>query len=262
MINWSIVWAIVIRHIYNFRHSWDRVADAFYWPAMNILLWGFTTVYVSNTEGSLSFIVISVLSGIILWMLVWRSQYEITVNLLEEMWNDNMMNLFASPLRIREWILGVFILGLLGILVSVSFASLFSYFLYKVNIFSLGFYLIPFMVSLVFTGWATGLMVAGLIIRFGIRIQTLAWTGVSLIAPFSGVYYPISTLPKWAQDIAYFLPTTYIFEGMREVLFHERLPIDMLIKSFSINFLLLILGVWFFSYMFNKAKDRGIARSE
>ena len=123
------IWGVTLRSLYNFRHSYDRIADAFYWPAMNILLWGFTTVYVANAEGSLSFIVISVLSGIILWMLVWRSQYEITVNLLEEMWNDNMMNLFASPLRVREWILGVFILGeemkkiLLGVILVFIFVK-------------------------------------------------------------------------------------------------------------------------------------------
>lgn len=258
--SWIRVWAVVVRHFYNFRHNLDRVADAFYWPTMDILIWGFTSVFIVQKEGSLYFITSTLLSGIILWMIVWRGQYEITVNLLEELWNQNMMNLFASPLKLREWIAGVFILGILSILVSVGFASLVAFFIYKANVYSLGFYLIPFYLNLILTGWGAGLIVAALIIRFGRRIQTLAWTGVAIITPFSGVYYPISILPSWAQSIASFLPTSYIFEGMRTVIFKNTLPVDILMKSFLLNLVLLVFGLSLFIYMFEKSKQLGLAR--
>lgn len=258
--NFNRVWAVVLRHLYNFRHNLDRVADAFYWPTMDILLWGFTTVFIIQKEGSLYFITSTLLSGIILWMIVWRGQYEITVNLLEELWSQNMMNLFASPLKLREWVAGVFILGVLSIMVSVGFASLIALVLYKANIYALGFYLIPFLINLILTGWGAGLIVAALIIRFGRRIQTLAWTGVAIITPFSGIYYPISILPPWAQNIASFLPTSYIFEGMRTVIFKNTLPVDILIKSFLLNFILLGIGLNLFLILFKKSKELGLAR--
>lgn len=260
--NWGIVGAIIIRHLYNFKHSWDRLSDAFYWPAVDIFLWGFTSVYITKQSGNIPGIVTTLLSGLILWMIVWRGQYEITVNLLEEMWNQNLANLFASPLRVREWIAGVFILGILKMIMSVSFAILLAFFAYKTNIFSLGFYLIPFMINLLLTGWAVGLIVAGLIVLYGMRIQTLAWTGIFLIAPFSGVYYPISTLPAWAQKIALFLPTSYIFEGMRSVIINGQLLPSMLLKSFLLNGVFLALGVSLFVYMFEKSKEKGLARLE
>jgi ABC-2 type transport system permease protein len=260
--NWNAVNAIVFRHLYNFKHSWDRLSDAFYWPAMDIFLWGFTSVYITKQAGSIPGIAVLLLSGLILWQIVWRSQYEITVNLLEEMWNQNLANLFASPLRVREWLAGVFILGILKMFMSLSFAVVLAYVAYKANIFLLGFYLIPFMANLLITGWAVGLIVAGLIVLYGMRIQTLAWTGIFMLAPFSAVYYPVSTLPDWAQKVAAFVPTSYVFEGMREIIVNGKTSPEMLIKSFLLNGIFLILGFVLFNYMFTKSKTKGLARLE
>jgi len=260
--NFRIVWAVVVRHLYNFKHSLDRLTDAFYWPAMDIFIWGFTSLYITKQSNQPSQVIISLLSGVVLWLVVWRAQYEITVNLLEEMWSRNLVNMFASPLRVREWVLAVFILGLIKMFFSVGFSILLALFLYKTNIFSLGFYLIPFIVSLTTTGWAVGMLVSGLIIRYGMRIQTFAWGGIALISPFSAIYYPISTLPMWAQKVSMFLPTSYIFEGMRSVIFEGSMLYGDLVKSFVLNIIYLILGLFFFTQMFNKSKTRGLADLE
>lgn len=260
--NFNLVWAIIIRHLYNLRHSLDRMTDTLYWPAMDVVLWGFTSIYFTKNLTNGPNFVLALLGGLLLWMVVWQGQYQITVNLLEEMWNQNVVNLFSTPLRIREWILAVFILGLIKLLMSVGFAVLLAFLLYKANIFSFGFYLIPFIISLLLTGWAIGLIVSGLIISYGMRIQAFAWSGVYLLAPFSGIYYSVSTLPEWAQKISYILPTSYIFEGMRTVVFQGYLPIDMLIKSFVLNIILFSLGLWFFNFMFDKSKNKGLARLE
>jgi len=260
--NFNIVWAVVVRHLYNFKHSLDRLTDAFYWPAMDIFIWGFTALYITKQANQLPQIIIMLLSGVVLWLVVWRAQYEITVNLLEEMWSRNLVNMFSSPLRVREWVLAVFILGLIKMIFSVGFSILLALVLYKTNIFSLGFYLIPFIMSLTITGWAVGLFVSGLIIRYGMRIQTFAWGGIALLSPFSGVYYPVSTLPLWAQKVAMYVPTSYIFEGMRSVIFKGSMLYGDLVKSFIINAIYMTVGLLFFNLMFKKSKIRGLADLE
>lgn len=260
--NFNLVWAVVVRHLYNMRHSLDRISDSFYWPAMDLFIWGFTSTYIVNNSQGVPNLLTLLLGGMIFWRIVWQSQYQISINLLEEMWNQNVVNLFSSPLRLREWILGVFILGIIQMFVSTGFVILLAFLLYKMNIFTFGFYLVPFFISLVITGWAIGLIVSGFIVRYGVRIQTFAWSGSFLIAPFSGVYYSVSTLPFWAQKISYILPTSYIFEGMRTVVSQGYLPMDMLLKSFGLNLVLFSLGLWFFVFMFDKSKKRGLARLE
>lgn len=252
--------AIVLRQIYNWKHSLDRLSDSFYWPAFDLIIWGLTSIYIKNNVSKIPFLVIAVLTGLIFWLVIWRAQYEITINLLTEIWDRNLVNIFGSPLTIGEWIVSAMILGLIKMVLSIFFAIGFAFLLYKTNVFSFGFVLIPFIVSLLITGWAAGFIVGGLIIRYGAKIQTLAWVGVTILMPFSAVFYPVSTLPFWAQSIARFVPSSYIFEGMREILFTGTISYDKLLISFALNIIYLILAMRFFVFMFNKSRKLGLER--
>ncbi|HUV46827.1 MAG TPA: ABC transporter permease [Candidatus Bathyarchaeia archaeon] len=260
--NFSRVLAVIIRHLYNFKHNLERLTDSFYWPALDILLWGITTQYIQQANQKVSNLVLVFLSGLIFWQVIWRSQYEITVNFLEELWNQNLVNLFATPLRVEEWITAVFSLGFINMIVSVSFAGLVAWLLYSVNILNFGWLLLPFFASLLIVGWWVGLIVSGLISLFGKNIQSLAWAGVTLLAPFSALYYPVSSLPVWAQKIARILPSSYIFEGMRKVLSTGKVPFVNLVISFGLNFVYLLLSYFFFKYCFAKSREKGLARLE
>jgi len=254
--------AIIIRHLYNFRHHLDRLSDSFYWPAMDIVLWGLTSQYIQNTGENINSIVLILLSGLVFWQVLWRGQYEITVSFLEEVWSQNLVNIFSTSLTIGEWIMGVLFLGLIKMIITVSFAILLVWLLYSVNILNFGFLLIPFFINLLIMGWWVGLVVTGFLVMFGRQIQTLAWTGVYLLAPFSAIYYPVSSLPLWGQIIAKILPSSYVFEGMREVLITGKIPFQNLRISFILNFIYTIFAYFFFKWCFKKSKEKGLARLE
>ena len=73
-------------------------------------------------------------------------------------------------------------------------------------------------------GWAIGLVVAGLVLRYGLGAESLAWVAIFAIAPVSGIYYPVSVLPDWLQYVAWLLPSSHVFEGMRAVMLLSPLP--------------------------------------
>ena len=254
--------AVVWRHLYNFRHSLDRMVDSFYWPAMDILLWGLTSSYIQNSGTKVPMVVAMILSGLVLWTVVYRSQYEIAVNLLEELWSTNLVNLFATPLTVAEWVVAISILSVIKMVITIGFSILLVLFLYQVKIFVFGWLLVPFITILLVFGWALGFIVAGLILRFGMRIQALAWTTVYVMSPFSAVFYPLSSLPLWAQKIGMWLPTSYIFEGMRSVLFGGQMDQANLIKSAGLTLIYLLLSIMFFLAMFKQSKKTGLARLE
>jgi ABC-2 type transport system permease protein len=131
--------------------------------------------------------------------------------------------------------------------------------LYSINLLVFGFLLLPFLALLMFSGWWVGFIVAGLILRHGTKIETLAWSGVYILVPFSAVYYPITSLPVWAQKIAAVVPMSYIFEGMRQVLQTGVIPINSVIISFILSIIYLILAISFFKASFNKACQNGLA---
>ena len=173
-----------------------------------------------------------------------------------------MVNFFATPLKLKEWIAGVVSLGWLKMLVTVGFAAALAWILYVVNIFAVGWMFLPFMVLLLMTGWWVGFLVSGLIISFGTRIQTLAWAGVYALAPFSGIFYPISSLPVWAQRVAQFVPSSYVFEGMRQVLLQGTWSARNLILSLGLNLIYLAISMGLFVWLFKMRKIKGLAQLE
>ncbi|RJQ37687.1 ABC transporter permease [Candidatus Microgenomates bacterium] len=260
MINFNRIYAMAFRHLINMRHNFDRLSDMFYWPVMDLLLWGLTGLYFVKTSPNTPNILFVMLSGLVFWIVLWRAQYEITTNLLSEFWDKNLVNIFVAPLTVAEWIITFMVFGLIKTLISLLFSSLVAYMLYRYNLFQFGFYIIPFILSLILTGWAGGFFVSAFIIRYGINLQTLAWAGIYLMAPFSAIYYPISVLPSWAQAISKVVPSSYIFEGIREILFTGRFSYDKLFVSFGLNIIYLTFSIWFFIFMFNKSRKLGLGR--
>ncbi len=258
--NFNRVKAMFMRYLINMRHTYDRLTDMFYWPAMDLFVWGLTGLYLAQLNKHSSEYLFVILNGLIFWIVVWRAQYEITVNLLSEMWDRNIVNIFSTPLRVREWIVAFMLFGLAKTVISLAFGASLAFLFYKYNIFYYGIYLLPFVFNLLLTGWAGGFFFAAFMVRFGLKIQTLAWAGVALIAPFSAVYYPLSILPDWVQKVGKFIPSTYVFEGLRELLFTGHISPDKLIISFALNILYLVLSIWFFVWMFKKTQKLGLGR--
>lgn len=251
------IYAIILRYMYLFRQSFDKLTDAFYWPTIDLLIWGLTSAYLQTFSHN-SQILILILSGLIFWYMIWRSQYEITVNILEELWDKNLINIFVAPLKFTEWIFSLLILGVIKALLSLIFMAFLAFFLYKVQILAIGLYLIPFVALLIMTGWWVGFLVAGIILRYGTRIQTLAWSVVAIISPFSAIYYPVSVLPQWAQYVAAAIPASYIFEGMREVLKNHTLDPQKLVLALLLNSIYLLLSVIYLKRSFDKRLDKGL----
>lgn len=260
MINFNRVWALVLRYAISMRHNFDRLSDMFFWPAMDLLLYGLTGLYLAQSTGKSINYLFVVLSGLIFWIVVWRAYYEVTTNLMAEIWDRNIVNLFTTPLKIYEWISAFVVFGFLKTFVSVSFSALLSFIFYHYNIFLFGGYLFIFIFNLLLTGWTIGFITSAFLIRFGQKIQTLAWTSAFLVAPFSALYYPVSILPHWAQTIAYFIPSTYIFEEIRRMLFTGVVSYDKLLVSFILNIIYLSFSIWFFVWMFNKSRKLGLGR--
>lgn len=256
---WHRIYAIILRHFYILRRSPDRMSEAFYWPTIDILIWGLTSLYFSKTSNVPHFVLL-IISGIIFWTVIWRGQQEITMSLLEDLWNKNLVNIFVAPLTLTEWIVAIIIGGIIKTAMSFFFATVLALILYKTSIFYYGFYLLPFLLLIILTAWSVGFFVAGLILRYSTKIQTLAWSLIAIIAPFSAIYYSLSTLPLWAQKIALFIPTTYVFEGMREVIQKGTLDPVKLYVSLVLNIIYLILSLIYLKKSFNRVLEKGLVK--
>jgi ABC-2 type transport system permease protein len=130
--------------------------------------------------------------------------------------------------------------------------------LFGVSVFALGPPLAAFFAILQMFGWSVGLVVSALVLRLGLGAESLAWVAVFALAPLSGVYYPVGILPQWLQPVAWSLPSSYVFEGMRAVLFENRFRLDLLSAGAALSLVYMALAAAFFLYMCHVARGRGL----
>jgi len=257
MLNSSRIKAIIIEHFLLLRHYFGAMVDTFYWPIMDIIIWGLMVTYLGSfgarTEAAAGFL----LGALILWTITWRAQQDVAVSFLHDVWNQNLINLFTTPLTATEFIIAVIILSAIKALMVLVLLAVMAYFLYAYKIWLLGFAFLPFFFNLLLFGWWVGILVIGLILYYGRQIQSFAWGFIALLSPVSCVYYPLSSLPLALQKIAWFLPTTHVFEGMRQVLGGAGFSKENLLWAFGLNIVYLVFSGFVFNFLFEKAKETG-----
>ena len=253
--------ALLLKYFYISKNRYDRILDIFYWPLIDLLVWGFLTTYLKDIVTN--FLVGSLIGGALLWHFFVRANNDIGIFVLEDFWSRNLYNLFSSPMKSSELMISIIIFALLRGAISFVILSILAVIFYSFNIFTFGIALVPFAVLLIMFGWSIGLFVSGLIYIYGQRIQVVAWSFGWLIQPFSAVFYPLASLPPWIQSIAVWLPTTHVFEGMRQVLKTGAVSLNSLGSAFVLDILFLFLAIGFFQFALSYAKKTGqLTRSE
>jgi ABC-2 type transport system permease protein len=121
----------------------------------------------------------------------------------------------------------------------------------------MGLALAAFFLNLILTSWSVGIVVSGVVMRNGMGAETLAWTVMFLIMPVICVYYPVSVLPQWLQAIAWGLPPTYVFEGMRSLLLEQTFRPDLMAEAFALNVLYFAVAAVIFLELLKSARRVG-----
>ena len=250
--------AMVMRYVFLLRSSWTRLVELVYWPTVQVILWGFMTRFLELHSSWIAQAGGVLISAVLLWDILYRSQLGVAVSFFEELYARNLGHLFVSPLRPHELALSLLVVSLLRTMISFLGASILAIFFYHFSVFTLGFPLILFFLNLMVMGWSIGLMVCGLVMRFGLGAESLAWVAIFALAPFSGIYYPISTLPGSLQIFAALLPASHVFEGMRAVIIEQTVRTDLLLNALGLNLAYLTAGVLVFLLAFRAARLRGL----
>ncbi len=257
-ISWQRIYGLALRHLYPLKRDFDLLSDMIYWPIIDILIWGITGQWLGGASGNN--VMVSLLCGLILWNVIWRSQSEISRNLIDELWNNNLVNLFSTPLSLKEWLVGVILLYVAKTILTMVILSIVIALLYSVNIYAVGWWLIPFFVCAVMTGWWVGFISAGIVIRYGQKVQTVVWTLPGILLPFSVVFFPLANLPRFLQPISYALPSTYIFESMRSLIAGHAVDPRMIAVSFGLNIIYLTISIIWFVKSFKWSLTLGLSR--
>ena len=254
-----IIAAYTTRYLYLYKRSLPRLMEIFYWPLLDLLVWGFISIYLAryNTDGLLPDFVAFFIGALILWDILFRSQQGISISFLEDMWSRNLLNVFVSPISPLEYVLSLLFMSAIKLVLASTVMVALAIALYSFNIFTLGLPLIPLAANLVIMGWAIGIVTTGIILRYGQQAEVLAWGIAFLFQPVSAVFYPVSVMPEALQLIAFFVPSSHVFEGMRAVINTGALPWEEVFWATTMNVFYITGAAAFFIWNLKVVKEKG-----
>jgi ABC-2 type transport system permease protein len=249
--------AMVLRYLYLLRSSWSRVLELIYWPAVQLFVWGFLQFYISQNSGFFARAAGMFIGAVLLWDILFRGQLGFSVSFLEEMWSRNLANLMFSPLRPIEFIAALMVMSIVRLAIGMVPVTILAIVFFGFNFYSLGFALAAFFLNLILTSWSVGMVVSGFVMRNGMGAESLAWTVMFLLMPLTCVYYPVSVLPDWLQWVAWALPPTYVFEGMRALVLEQTFRADLMLAAFALNLVYFAIAVAVFLGLLRSARRIG-----
>jgi ABC-2 type transport system permease protein len=209
------IFAITLRQYYLLRGSFTRVLPLFVWVVVDIVLWGFMTRYLNSVTSSGLDFVPMILGAVLLWDFFLRIMQGVTMAFFEDVWSRNFLNIFATPLLISEYVTGLVLSSIATSSVGLVTMVVLATGVFGLSFFVYGFMLVPFALVLFLFGIALGILGCAIVLRFGPAAEWFIWPIPALIAPFAGVFYPLTTLPGWMQYVSRLVPPAQVFEGMR-----------------------------------------------
>jgi ABC-2 type transport system permease protein len=257
--NLRIVHALLLRYIFLYTRSPVRMVEMVFWPIVDMLVWGFLTIFLQqSTSGNFPHFITYLLGAMILWDILFRAQQGVAISFLEDVWTRNLLNIFVAPVRTVEYLSATFVVGLLRICVTAVALVVIGWLAYSFNVWVMRWWLIPFFFNLMLFGWSLGMISTALILRWGQAAESLAWAVPFFIQPVVAVFYPLSVLPGWLQPVALAIPATHVFEGMREVMKTGTMSWAPLCWAFALNLVYLALAGGLFAWILNFTRKRGL----
>ena len=251
------IYGLFLRHFFLIKSSLPRILDLIYWPTIQIILWGFISLFFSTYSNYYNNTLGVILTCAILYDFLFRSSISFNMLFLEEIWSRNFTNLFIAPMRISEIIISLVVTALIRTLIGLVPAILITSPLFGISILNLGIPLLFLFLSLYIFGITLGLFVSSGLLRYGPAFENIAWSSLFLLAPLGCIYYPIEILPNFFQIIAKGLPLVYIFDETRNILINSSVNYDNLKFAYLLNLIYLFFGLFLFYFSFLRARVKG-----
>ncbi len=249
--------AMVERYTYLYRASWVRLVELIYWPMLQMVMWGFLQNYVAQSSGVIAKAAGVFIGAVLLWDILFRGKIGFSICFLEEMWSHNLGQLMLSPLRANEFLAALSVMSIVRLSVGLVPVTILANVFFGFNIWGLGLAFGAFFSLLILTSWSLAMVSSGLVLRYGLGAEELAWSLAFILLPITCVYYPVATLPDWLQPVALALPPTYVFEGLRALLLEGQFRGDLMLRALALNAVFLVCGYITFRLFLKSTRVNG-----
>ena len=248
-------WAFARRNVIMARRNVFFVFELTFWPGVAMLSHGLLTRFLALDAKMTAFILV----GTVALSTVQVCQLDVAYAVLFDIWSKSMKHQFLTPIGIRHMAVGSWLVGVArGVTVFALMAVIgswaFGFDFVGAGPGSLALFLLGcFLCSLII-----GLFVCSLVLLFGTRAETSAWAAVNFTVMFSGIYYPVSVLPEWAQVVAAGIPLTYFLDAFRQGYGFEAQFAHAWLKGFALTGFYVVLAHWALASAITRSRRTGL----
>ena len=256
--NLTRVYAIFIRQFYLIRDNPTRLFQMLVWGTVDIILWGFISKYLTSIAGPGFKFTFVFLGAVLIWDFLGRIMQGITMSFMEDSWARNFLNLFASPLSVSEYMLGLIMTSVFKSVLSFSVLLLVASMIFGFSVTTYGLSILSFLLILFLSGIALGILGVSIMLRWGPIAEWFIWPIPALISPFVGVLYPTSILPQWMQYVGQFLPPSYVFDGLRTIVAGGEFQTTAFLTGIVLALFYIVLAYIVFLRVYRRAVRTGL----
>jgi ABC-2 type transport system permease protein len=248
-------WAFARRNIIMARRNVFFVFELTFWPGVAMLSHGLLTRFLALDTKMTAFILV----GTVALSTVQVCQLDVAYAVLFDIWSKSMKHQFLTPIGIRHMAVGSWLVGVArGVTVFALMAVIgswaFGFDFMGAGPASLALFLLGcFLCSLII-----GLFVCSLVLLWGTRAETSAWAAVNFTLMFSGIYYPVSVLPGWAQSVAMGVPLTYFLDAFRQGYGFDAQFTHAWLKGFALTGFYVVLAHWALASAITRSRRTGL----
>jgi ABC-2 type transport system permease protein len=248
-------WAFARRNIIMARRNVFFVFELAFWPGVAMLSHGLLTRFLALDAKMTAFILV----GTVALSTVQVCQLDVAYAVLFDIWSKSMKHQFLTPIGIRHIAVGSWLVGVArGVTVFALMAAIGSW--------AFGFDFVGggpgsltlFLLGCCLSSLIIGLFVCSLVLLFGTRAETSAWAAVNFTLMFSGIYYPVSVLPGWAQAVAAGIPLTYFLDAFRQGYGFEAQFTHAWLKGFVLTGFYVVLAHWALASAITRSRRTGL----
>ena len=254
--------AVLLQEVYITARSVEVLVDLPLWSLITAVVFGFVTRFLSQV---MSPIVAQYLYlGTLLWEIIRVAQYSMSLGALWNVWSHNFNNMFITPLSMVEYVVAQMLSAAAKALILFTLMLLIAAIIFDFNLVAIGFSnLLLLFLNLLFFAYSVGLIILGIILRLGTRIQALAWGLVLIFQPLTAAYYPLAVMPAPLQAVARAFPPTYVFEAARAGLATPGIDWPSQAIAAAENLIYFGLATCFYATMYRRSRETGqFARNE
>ena len=80
MMCWNRVYALILKYVYICSRNSFRAMDVLFWPVMDLLVWGFVTLYMLKVSNAVPGMITFLIGAVIMWNVFYRAQQVVCIS--------------------------------------------------------------------------------------------------------------------------------------------------------------------------------------